>query len=164
MLVIVEDGDIHFFLKTLLDDEAFRRLDVFKVDPTKSRTHQAHRVDECFGVFRIKFDVDGVHIREPFEQDGLALHHRFGRQRTEVAQTQNGRPVRDHGNKVALVGVIIRRLRVCRDRLAGDSNARRIRKRQIALRGHRNRGGNLELAGARLKVERKCFFGGDTIV
>jgi hypothetical protein len=41
------------------------------------------------------------------EEDGLALHHGFRRERPEVAQAQDGRAVRDDGHEVALVGVVV---------------------------------------------------------
>ena len=89
VLVVVKDGNIHFLLQTLFDDETFRRLDVLKVDAAKGRPHQLDRLDDFLGVLGVQLDVDGIHIGEPFKQDGLALHHRFGRQRAKVPQTQD---------------------------------------------------------------------------
>ncbi len=37
MLIIVEDGNVHRFLQSLFDVEAFRRLDILEVDTAKCR-------------------------------------------------------------------------------------------------------------------------------
>ena len=36
VLIVVEDGDVHEFAQPLLDNEAFRRLDVLKVDAAEA--------------------------------------------------------------------------------------------------------------------------------
>src|SRR6056297_2243742 len=74
-------------------------------------------------VFGIELDVDGVHVGEPLEEHGLALHHRFGAERAEIAKTQNRRAVGDHRHQIALVGVVIGEVRVGGDFLAGHGNA-----------------------------------------
>ena len=77
VLVVVKDRDVHLLFERLFDDETLGRLDVFEVDAAECRPHQAHGLDEFLRVFGVEFDVDRVHIGEAFEQDRLALHHRF---------------------------------------------------------------------------------------
>ena len=43
VLVVVEDRDVHQLAQALLDDEAFRRLDVLEVDAAEGRAEIAHR-------------------------------------------------------------------------------------------------------------------------
>ena len=107
VLVVVENGDVHFLFQALLDDETFGRFDVFEVDAAKGWPHQAHRIAERIGVFGVQFDIDRIHVGEAFEEDGFAFHHRLGGQCAKVAETKNSRAVRDDGDQVALVGVII---------------------------------------------------------
>ena len=81
MLVIVEHGDVHFLFQALFNDETFRRFDVLKVDPAKGRPHQFHRAAKFVGILGVQFDIDGIHIRKPFEQNRFPLHHGFAAQR-----------------------------------------------------------------------------------
>jgi hypothetical protein len=67
-------------------------------------------------------------IGEFLEQHRLALHHRLGRQRADIAEAQHGGAVGDDGNQVA---------RPRRSASHRDGNARGIGERQIALRRHR---------------------------
>ena len=124
VLVIMKDGNIHLFFQTLLDDKTFRRFDVFQINAAKRRTHQLDRINDGFGVFGIQFDVDRIYIREPFEQDRLAFHHRLGGKRTQIAKTQNRRSVRNNRYQVALVCIVIGGFRVLCDRLTRHSHAR----------------------------------------
>ncbi len=43
VLVVVEDRDVHQLAQALLDDEAFRRLDVLEIDAAEGRAEIAHR-------------------------------------------------------------------------------------------------------------------------
>ena len=43
VLVVMEDRNVHQLPQALLDDEAFRRLDVFQVDAAEGRPEIAHR-------------------------------------------------------------------------------------------------------------------------
>ena len=86
VLVIVHDRDVHPLAQGGFDDEAFGRLDVLKVDPAKARLHQRDRFDERFRVFGRELDIDRVDVGEAFEEHSLALHHRLGGQRAEIAE------------------------------------------------------------------------------
>ena len=51
----------------------------------------------------VDFQIDGIDIGEALEQDRLALHHRLGGQRAEIAETENGGAVGNDGDQIALV-------------------------------------------------------------
>ncbi len=77
MLVVVHDRDVHALAQGLLDDEAFRRLDVLQVDAAEARLHQRHRLDELVGILGVQFDVDRIDVGEALEQHRFAFHHRL---------------------------------------------------------------------------------------
>ena len=134
VLVVVEDRDLHRAPQFLLDLEALRGLDVLQVDATKGRFQQLAGADHLFGVLGGKLDVEHVYVGEALEQHRLAFHHRFAGLGADVAQTQNGRAVRDHPDQVALGGVTVSKSRVAFDLQAGNGHARRVGQAQIALR------------------------------
>ena len=102
MLVIMEDRNIEQLLEALLDDEALRRLDIFKIDAAKALAEIAHAIDEFVRIFRVHFQIEGIDIRKALEQHRLALHHRLGGQCAEIAKSQNGRAIGDDGDHIAL--------------------------------------------------------------
>ncbi len=157
MLVIVHDRDLHALAQGLLDDEAFRRLDVLEVDAAEAGLHQRHGIDEGFGVLGIELDVDGVDIGEALEQDRLAFHHRLGGQRAEIAHPQDRRAIGDDGDEIALSGIIIGGRRIFGNHAHRDGDAGRISQRQVALRRHRLGRNDLDLAGAAGRMEKQRF-------
>ena len=107
MLVVVEDRDFKPFAKLLLDDEAFGRLDVLKIDAAKAWRQHRDGIDEFVGVMRVDLKINAVDIGKFLEQDGLALHHRLRGGGANVAKTKHRRAVRDHGDDVALCGIVV---------------------------------------------------------
>ncbi len=101
VLVVVEHRDVHQLAQALLDDEALGRLDVLEVDAAEARAEVAHAVHELVHVLRVDAQVDPVDVGEALEQRDLALHHRLGRERPEVAEAQHGGAVRHHRDHVA---------------------------------------------------------------
>src|SRR5277367_5236321 len=89
MLVIVKDRNLHRFLQTLFDVEAFRRLDVFQVDGTEGGFQQLADFDDLVGILTVDFNVEDIHVGKTFEQDSLAFHHGFAGKGTDVAQTED---------------------------------------------------------------------------
>ena len=77
MLVVMEDGDIAFFLEPLFDDEAFRSLYVFQVNAPKSRAHQPDSLAKGIHVLSVQLDIYGIDVSKTLEQDGFAFHHRL---------------------------------------------------------------------------------------
>ena len=101
VLIIVENRDVHPLAADFLDDEAVRRLDVFKVDRAEGGAERADDFGKAFRIGFVQFDVETIDIGEFLEQDGLALHHRLGGQRPDIAQPQNGGAIGDDAHKVA---------------------------------------------------------------
>jgi hypothetical protein len=65
----------------------------------------AQTISASFGVGFVHLQVETVDIGEFLEEDRLALHHRLGRQRTDIAEPQHRRAVGDHRDKVAARGI-----------------------------------------------------------
>ena len=150
VLVVMEDGDVHQLAQALLDDEAFRRLDVLEIDAAEGRAEIAHGLDELVGVLGIDLEIDRIDIGEALEQDRLALHHRLGGERAEIAEAEDRGAVGDHGDEVGARGVVIGAARILRDGQHRHGDARRIGEREVALRRHRHGRDDLELAGTAL--------------
>ena len=89
----MEDRNVHKFAQALLDDEAFRRLDVFQVDPAEAGAEEANGVDEFVDVLGSDLEIDTIHIGESLEEGDLALHDGFGRDSAQVAESQDSRSV-----------------------------------------------------------------------
>ena len=77
MLIVMHHRNLHPLLERLFDDEAFGRLDIFKVDPAKARFEQCDGVDKGFGILSIDFKVDRINIGKALKQHRLAFHHRL---------------------------------------------------------------------------------------
>ncbi len=153
VLIVVEDGNVHQFAQALLDDETLRRLDVLEIDAAEGGPEISHGGDEILHLMRVDLEIDRVDVGEALEKRGLALHDRLCGERAEIAKPENRGAIGDHGDHVALDGVIIGRRRVARDGQDGRGDAGRIGEREIALRRHRLRRDDLELAGASARVE-----------
>ena len=128
-------------------DEAIRSLDVFEVDGAEGRFQRADDIGELFGVGFVKFDIKAVDAREFLEQDGLALHHRLGGQRADVAQAQNGCAVGDDCHQIAARGIITCAVGVLVYGSGGVGDAGAVGEGQIAPVGQRLCRANFEFAG-----------------
>ena len=104
MLVVMEHRDLHARLELRLDLEAFRRLDVLEIDAAEGRLQRRHRLDHALDGVGVDLDVEHVDAGEFLEQDRLALHHRLGGQRTDIAEPEHRRAVRDHGDQIGARG------------------------------------------------------------
>ena len=126
VLIIVEHRDVHGLAQAFLDDEALRRLDVLEVDAREALAEEAYAIDELIDVVGVDLEVDGVDVGEALEQDRLALHHRLGRQRAEIAEAEDGRAVRHHGHEIAPRGVEIGGVRILGNAQTRHRDTRRI--------------------------------------
>ena len=161
VLVVVEHRDVHQLAQALLDDEAFRRLDVLEIDAAEADAEIAHAIDERVDVVGVDLEVDGVDVGEALEQHRLAFHHRLRGQRAEIAEAQDRRAVRDDGDEIALGRVVVGEVRVLGDAQDRRRHARRIGERQIALRRHRLGRDDLDLARPAAGVHAQRFLVGD---
>ncbi len=157
VLVVVEHRDVHQFAQPLLDHEALRRLDVLQVDAAEAGK-EAHGVHHVIDIFRVDLQVDAIDVGEALEQRDLALHHRLGCHRAEIAQPQHSGAVRHHRHHVALRRVIVGESRIALDVQAGLRHAGRVGERKIACGGDRLRDARLQLAGSPRRMQRQRFF------
>ena len=159
VLVVVHDRDVHALAKGLLDDEAFRGGDVLEVDAAEARLHQSDRLDELVGILGIELDVDRIDVGEALEEDRLALHHRLGGERAEIAEAEDGGAVGDHGDEIALGGIIVGEVGIFGDGADRHGDAGRVSEAEVALGRHRLGGDDLDLArpAHRMEFERLGF-------
>ena len=153
MLVIVEDRDVHLLAKLAFDLETLRRLDVLEVDAAEGRLERRDGRDHAVDLVGIDLDVEDVDAGELLEEDGLALHHRLGRQWADIAEAENRRSVRDDGDEVGSGRIVGCGVRVVTDGKAGGGDAGRIGERQVALVAERLGRLDLKFARARVTVE-----------
>ncbi len=145
VLVVVHHGDVQLILEPRLDLETFRGLDVFQVDAAESRGDGLDGLDEFLGILLVDLDVEYVDTREDLEQQSFPFHYRFPGQRADVAQSQNGRPVGDDGDQVALGGILVSVQGFFLDLQARLGHARRVGQREVGLRAVRLGRDNLNL-------------------
>ena len=109
--------------------------DVLQVDAAEGRGDADDRLDDLVGVLGVQADGERVHAAEGLEQGGLALHNRHGGLRADIAQTQDRAAVGDDGHRVRLQRVVVGRLGILGDDLAGLGDAGRVGHGQIMARG-----------------------------
>ena len=153
VLVVVKDGNAHASFRPFLDVETFRPLDVLEVDAAEGWLERDDDVDELVDVGFVDLDVEDVDARELLEEYRLALHHRLTGERADRAEAEHCGAVGEHGDEILARRQMVRLVRVRRDRLAGEGDARRIGEREVALIGERLCRRDLQLAGARLAME-----------
>ena len=119
-----------------------------------------HAIDELVRVLGRDFEIDGIDVGEALEQHRLAFHHRLGRQRAAIAETENGGAVGDDGDEIALGGVVVGAAFILGDGQHRNGDARRIGEREVALRRHRLGGHHFELARPALAVKQQGFLVG----
>jgi hypothetical protein len=140
------------FPERRLDVEAFGCLDVLEVDATHRWSEHLAEPDDVVGVGGIDLEVENVDVGEALEEHRLALHDRLSGQSANVAEAEDGTPVRDHRHQVAPVGVSERRIGVVGDRQAGVGHSGGVGQTQIRLGGGRFGGPDLQLSRARFLV------------
>ena len=147
VLVVVEHRDAHPLAQLRLDLEAFRRLDVLEVDRAERGLERGDDLHQLVRVALVDLDVEGVDPRELLEQDGLAFHHRLGRERTDRAEAEHRGAVADYRDQIAARGQARSFARIQGDLLARRGDPGRIGEREIALVGERFGRGKRDLAG-----------------
>src|ERR1700728_4697110 len=137
VLVVMKARDVEQFTQLLLDDETFRRLDILEIDAAPTLAEQFDAIDEFVGIFGRDFKIDRIDIGKALEQRRLAFHHRLRRQRTKIAEAENGGAVGDDGDEIALGRVVVGERLIRGDGQHRDGDAGRIGERKVALRRHR---------------------------
>ena len=93
MLVIVHNGNSAFAYQSLLNLEALRSFDVFKVNPAKARSHSLNNINKALGISFINFKIKGIEAGKDFEEKSLAFHYRLSRLRADIAKPEHGRAI-----------------------------------------------------------------------
>ena len=104
-------------------------------------------------VLCIQADGKGINLPEFLKQLALALHHGHRGGRADVAEPQNGGPVRDDGDGIFLDRQVKRLFRVLMYRLANAGDARCVCHREVRARLELHFRGDLDLA-AQMHEER----------
>ncbi len=170
------DRDLRPGPQGIQDPEALGIRDVFQVDPAEAGLDQHDRLDDLVRVLGVEHDRPGVDAAQVLVEQRLALHHRQPGLGPDVAQAEDARAVRDHGDGVPLVGVLVDQVHVLGDRPARGGDARRVPDGEVIeiadgalerdldlaaverMQHHRIRGGLLGLGQERLNVYRRNRF------
>ena len=102
MLIIVKHRDVQQVPQAGLDLEATRRGDVLEIDTAVDRCDALHDTHDLIDVLGRETDGPRVDVREPLEEQSLALHHGQRGLGSDIAQAQHRRTVRDDGHRIAL--------------------------------------------------------------
>ena len=133
MLIVMEHRNFHAAAQFALDDETFRRLDILQIDGAERRFQRRNDFDQLLRIALLDLDIENIDAREFLEQHRLAFHHRLGRERSDGAKPKHRGAVADHPDQIASRGKPKHIERIFDYRLAGGSDSRRIRERQVAL-------------------------------
>jgi hypothetical protein len=114
--------------------------------------------DNLVGVGGGQFDIEDIDIGKAFEQDGLALHNGLPGGGADVAESEDGGAVGDHGDQVAFGGVLINEAWVARDFEAGHGDTGSVSQAQVALRLARFGGDDSHFAGGGRGMVLERFF------
>ena len=118
VLVIVEHRDVQFLLQPPLHLKALWRRDILQINPSKHRRDLLHRCDDLLRVLGVQTYGKRIHPSELLKQDGLALHNRNRRLRSDIPQSEDSRAVRHHAHQVALCRVAVDSSLILKDLLA----------------------------------------------
>ena len=124
VLVVVEDRDVEEVLEAILDLEAGRRRDVLEVDAAEHRGDAHDGLDDLVGGGDVEADREGIDPGEVLEEERLALHHREGAGRADVAEPEHGGAVGDDGDGVLLDRELVGQRGLLLDRGADPGHAR----------------------------------------
>jgi hypothetical protein len=146
VLVVVEDRDVQQFAEARLHLETPRRRDVLEVDAAVGRGDDLHGADDLVHILGVQTHRPRVDTGKALEQCGFSFHHGHGRLRADVAETQDGRPVGDDCDRIALDGEPAGVRLVRGDGQADPGDTRGVGAGQIVAILQRDGGVDLELA------------------
>ena len=133
MLVVVHYRNVESLLQTFLNVEAFRSLDVLKVDAAECRGNLLYSLAELLGIFLVNLNVEHIDASVYLKQKSLAFHHWLAAHGTNVAETKHGSTVRNYSNKVAFVSILVHIVRIALYFQAWESYSWRICKTKVGL-------------------------------
>ena len=126
MLIIVKYGYRQDLLETLLYLKAARRTYVLQVDSAKDALYSGNCLHDDRWVLAAYRYGKGIYAREVLEQNGFSFHDRYGCQRPNISQAQDGSSVCYHGYDIALGGVLVNVVWILFDLATGFGHARSI--------------------------------------
>ncbi len=118
--------DIQFLLQTLFNVKTLRGFNILEVYSSKGWGDRLYHSYEFLNILFIHFDIKHIYIGKYFEQQSFSFHYRFTRQRTNVAQAQNGCTICNNRHQVAFGGINVGIFRVLLDLQAGFRHTRSI--------------------------------------
>jgi hypothetical protein len=126
MLVVVHHGNVEGLLEALFDVEAFRSLDILEVDTTESGGYALNSLAELLRVFLCNLDIEHVDTAIDLKEQTFTLHNGLTAHGTDITKAKYGCAVRDNGNEVTLIGILIRCIRIFLNLKTGLSNNGRV--------------------------------------
>ena len=135
VLVVMEDGNVHFLFQCFFNVETLGSLDVFEVDAAEGGFHCLDHFDQLVGVGNIQVQVENVYVSETLEENSLAFHDRLAGGSADVAEAENGCSVGNNSHEVAAGRVVEGLFFVSFDFLARQGNAGCVSERKMFLGG-----------------------------
>ena len=133
MLVVVHYRNVESLLQAFFNVEAFRSLDVLKVDAAECRGNLLYSLAELLGIFLVNLNVEHINASVYLKQKSLAFHHWLAAHGTNVTETKHGSTVRNYSNKVAFVSILVHIVRIALYFQAWESYSWRICKTKVGL-------------------------------
>ena len=135
VLVVVEDGDVAFFLQLALNLKAAGGGDIFQIDAAKGAGDEGDGVDKFVDVMGPHAKGEGIYPAEGLKEDAFALHHRHTGFGADVAQAQDGGAVGDDGAEIVPAGEIIGAAWIFLNFQAGLGHAGGVGKGEVLFGG-----------------------------
>src|SRR6185369_4108136 len=102
MLVIVKDRNIELFFQPVFDLETSRRGNILKIYAAKNGRYMFDRLDDLVRVLCVQTDRKRIDPAKFLKELTLAFHNRHCGRRTNVAEPEDRRAIRNDGNRVFL--------------------------------------------------------------
>ena len=114
-------------------------------------------IDDLVNIFALDAQGECVHVAKGLEEDALAFHNRHTGLGADVAQTQDGSAVGDHGAEVVTPGQFVGFVHILVDLDAGLGHAGGVGQTQVVFCGNGHGGDDFDLATP-LAVQAQGFF------
>ena len=146
VLVVVEDGNVAFFLELPLNLEAAGSSDVLKVHTAKAAGNQVDGVDDFVHILALDAQGKGIHAAEFLEQHALAFHNRHSCLRPDVPQPQHGSSICHHQAQIVAAGELIALVHILLDCQTWLCHTGSVGQGHVLPRFDRHLGHHLQLA------------------
>ena len=133
MLVIVENGDIAFFLELAFDFEAARCGNILQIDAAEAAGDEIDRIHKFVHIVRFYAEREGIHVAEGLEQNAFSLHNGHSGLRADVPKAEDGAAVGDDGTEIPAARQLVAFVHVLLDLQTRLGYARRVGEGEIVL-------------------------------